>query len=217
LKERPGRTGNPAGPSLSGVNPRVAIALLFVGVAALGAIVAAAVSGRDESSDGTQRFEGSTLPSGLRAPDFALTDEEGRRVRMSDFRGRPAVVTFLYTNCEDTCPGQAQVIKGAFAELGRDLPAVAVAVDPPRDTPASARRFLSEQRMRNRLRFALGKRDDLRPVWNGFSVQPQRENLEHTGRLVLVDAEGVQRVSYPIDQATPERIAHDLKLLEQGA
>ncbi len=87
-------------------------------------------------SAGPQRFEGSTLPRGLKAPDFALTDEEGRRVRMADFRGRPTVVTFLYTTCEETCPGQAQVIKGAFAELGRDLPAVAVAVDPPRDTPS---------------------------------------------------------------------------------
>jgi len=195
----------------------VAIALMFVGVAALGAIVLAAAASRDEASAGPKRFEGSTLPSGLRAPDFALTDEEGRRVRMSDFRGKPAVVTFLYTNCEDTCPGQAQVIKGAFAELGRDLPAVAVAVDPPRDTAASARRFLSEQRMRNRLRFALGGRSELRPVWDGFSVQPQRDDLEHSGRLVLVDARGRQRVAFPIDQATPERIAHDLRLLEQGA
>jgi protein SCO1/2 len=195
----------------------VAIALMFVGVAALGAIVLAAMGSRDGASTGPKRFEGSTLPSGLKAPAFTLTDEEGRRVRMSDFRGKPAVVTFLYTNCEDTCPGQAQVIKGAFAELGRDLPAVAVAVDPPRDTPASARRFLSEQRMRKRLRFALGERSDLRPVWDGFSVQPQRDDLEHTGRLVLVDAQGRQRVAFPIDQATPERLAHDLRLLEQGA
>ena len=193
------------------------MALTLVGIASLVAILLAASAASDDPEAGPRRFEGSTLPSGLRAPDFTLTDEEGRRVRMSDFRGRPAVVTFLYTNCRDTCPGQAQVIKGAFAELGRDVPAVAVSVDPPRDTPNSAQRFLSEQRMQRRLRFALGRRDQLRPVWDGFSVQPQRKNLEHTGRLVLVDAKGVQRVSFPIDQATPERIAHDLRLLEQGA
>jgi protein SCO1/2 len=126
------------------------------------------------------------------------------------------VVTFLYTTCEDTCPSQAQTIKGAFSELGRDVPALAVAVDPPRDTPARAQRFLAEQRMTERMRFALGSREQLRPVWKGFAVQPQRENLEHTGRLVLVDARGRQRVGYPIDQTTPERIAHDLRLLEQG-
>ena len=199
------------------MNPRLVIALMFVGVAALGAIVLAAVSSRDDTATaGAARFEGATLPAGLRAPDFALTDEAGGRVRMGDFRGRPTVVTFLYTTCEETCPGQAQVIKGAFAELGHDVPAVAVAVDPPRDTPARARRFLAEQRMLKRLRFALGSHGQLRTVWEGFSVRPQREDLEHTGRLVLVDAEGIQRVAYPIDQATPERIAHDLRLLERG-
>ena len=54
-------------------------------------------------------------------------------------------------------------------------------------------------------------------MWKGFSVQPQRDDLEHTGRLVLVDAKGMQRVAFPIDQATPERVAHDLRLLDQGA
>ena len=195
------------------------MALTLVAIASLVAVVLAASAAHDDTarSAGPKRFEGSTLPRGLKAPDFALTDEEGRRVRMTDFRGRPTVVTFLYTTCEETCPGQAQVIKGAFAELGRDLPAVAVAVDPPRDTPARAQKFLVEQRMRKRLRFALGSRDELRPVWQGFSVQPQQENLEHTGRLVLVDAQGMQRVAFPIDQATPERVAHDLRLLDEGA
>lgn len=201
------------------MNPRLVLALTLVGVAALAAVVLAAMGVRNDSarSAGQQRFEGATVPSGLKAPDFSLTDEQGRRVRMADFRGRATVVTFLYTTCEETCPAQAQVIKGAFAELGRDLPAVAVAVDPPRDTPVNARRFLTEQRMNKRLRFALGSRDDLEPVWRGFAVQPQREDLEHTGRLVLVDAKGIQRVAFPIDQATPERVAHDLRLLESGA
>jgi protein SCO1/2 len=199
------------------VNPRLVLALTLVGVAALAAVVLAAGAEQKPVGAGERRFEGATLPRGVKAPDFTLTDEDGNRVRMKAFRGRTTVVTFLYTTCEDTCPGQAQVIKGAFAELGRDLPAVAIAVDPPRDTPARARRFLAEQRMRKRLRFALGGRDELRPVWKGFFVQPQRDNLEHTGRLVLVDSKGVQRVSFPIDQATPERVAHDLRLLEQGA
>ena len=200
------------------MNPRLVLALMLVGVAALAAVALAALGVRDESarSAGPQRFEGAILPAGLRAPDFSLSDQDGRRVRMSDFRGRVTVVTFLYTSCEETCPAQAQVIKGAFADLGHDVPAVAVAVDPPRDTPAGAQTFLAEQRMNRRLRFVLGSRDDLEPVWKGFAVEPQRQDLEHTGRLVLVDAKGIQRVSYPIDQATPERVAHDLRLLESG-
>lgn len=201
------------------MNPRFVLALTLVAAGALGAVILAALSvgqtaGR--TTAGPKRFEGATLPKGLKAPAFTLTDEEGRRVSMAGFRGRPVVVTFLYTSCEESCPSQAQTIKGAFAELGHDLPALAVAVDPPRDTPPRAQRFLAEQRMARRLRFALGTREELRPVWKGFAVQPQREDLEHTGRLVLVDRRGFQRVGYPIDQATPERVAHDLRLLEQG-
>jgi len=200
------------------VNARVLTALFLVGAFALGAIALAGAT-RDQplAEEGPRRFEGATLPAGLRAPDFALTDQDGGPISMRALRGRPVVVTFLYTTCEETCPTQAQQIKGAFAELGTDFPAIAVAVDPARDTPARARAFLAEQRMTGRLDFALGTRAELEPVWEGFAAEPQRDDLEHTGRLVLVDARGVQRVSFPIDQVTPDRIAHDLRLLAAGA
>lgn len=53
---------------------------------------------------------------------------------MGTLRGKPVAVTFLYTRCVNSCPGQAQIVKGAFAELGHDVPALAISVDPPRDT-----------------------------------------------------------------------------------
>ena len=81
---------------------------------------------------------------------------------MRALRGYPVIVTFLYTNCDDTCPAQAQTVRGALDELGEDIPALAVAVDPPRDTPQSARAFLAEQRATGRLDFVLGSRSELR-------------------------------------------------------
>ena len=199
------------------MNPRVVIALAVVAVSALGAIVLAAPDEDQGEPSGPRRFEGATLPAGLPAPDFSLTDQDGERITMRSLRGEPVIVTFLYTTCEDTCPTQAQQVKGALAELGEDVPAVAVAVDPRRDNPERARAFLSEQRMTGRMSFALGTRAQLEPVWKGFAVQPQREDLEHTGRFVLVDAEGLQRVGFPLGQATPERLAHDVRLLQDGA
>jgi protein SCO1 len=128
------------------------------------------------------------------------------------------VVTFLYTHCEDTCPIQAQTIRGALDQLGHDVPALAVAVDPPNDTPESARRFLAEQRATGRIDFVLGSRSELRPVWKGFgSIKPQSVTEEHQARFTLVDSRGFQRVGYPGAEATPERLAHDLRLLEREA
>ena len=200
------------------MNPRIAVALLLVGVVALGAIVLAATSGGDaEPAAVDNTFEGATMPQGLFAPDFELRNQEGEPVTMRALRGRPVIVTFLYTHCEDTCPIQAQTVRGALDELGHDLPALAIAVDPPNDTPRSARKFLAEQRVTGRLDFVLGSRAQLRPVWTGFGVRPQRITEEHNARITLVDARGIQRVGYPGSEATPERLAHDLRVLEREA
>jgi protein SCO1 len=199
------------------VNPRVLIALVVVAAAALAAVVLAADGASDGGGSGDGgRFEGATLPLGLRAPEIGLRDEDGEPVRMAALRGTPVIVTFLYSNCDDSCPAQAQQVKGAFDRLGEDLPALAISVDPEHDTPRSARAFLSEQRMTGRLRFVLGSRSELERVWHGYRVQPQRDDLDHTARIVLVDGKGVQRVGYPLGEVTPERLAHDLRLLAAG-
>jgi protein SCO1 len=200
------------------VNPRVAIALVLVAVLALGGVVLAAKSGdQEEPVAAANRFAGATMPPGLRAPGFELRDEQGRPVSMRALRGEPVVVTFLYSHCEDTCPITAQTIRGALDDLGHDVPAIAISVDPPNDTPASARKFLAAQRANGRIRFVLGKRAELRQLWNGYAITPQRIKQEHMARITLVDARGFQRVGYPISQATPERLAHDLRLLERDA
>jgi protein SCO1/2 len=201
------------------VNARVLIALFLLAVFALGATVLAADGSDDDgelASPGS-RFEGSVMPEGVRAPDFELRDQDGEPISMRGFRGRPVIVTFLYTTCEDTCPLQAQTIRGALDQLGHDVPAIAIAVDPPRDTPERARSFLVEQRALGRLDFVLGSRAQLRSLWRGFAIRPQSVTQEHQARITLVDPRGYQRVGYPGSQATPERLAHDLRLLENGA
>lgn len=198
------------------MNPRIAIALVVVAVATFGAVALAATSSDEDGGGSGERFAGATLPAGLKAPEVGLPDEEGDVVRMSELRGQPAIVTFLYSNCDDSCPAQAQQVKGALNELGRDVPALAISVDPANDTAQSARAFLSEQRMTGRMRFVLGSRPELRRVWRGYGVQPQLDDLDHTARIVLVDGDGVQRVGYPLGEVTPERLAHDLRLLAAG-
>jgi protein SCO1 len=198
------------------MNARVQIALVLVAVFALGAVILAA-RGRDDGADAlpSSEFEGATMPEGVRAPDFELKDQDGETVSMRSLRGKPVIVTFLYTTCEDSCPAQAQTVRGALDELGHDVPALAIAVDPPRDTPERARAFLSEQRATGRIDWVLGSRDELRPLWKGFAIAPQTVTREHQARFTLVDKRGFQRIGFPGDQATPERLAHDIAILER--
>jgi protein SCO1/2 len=199
------------------VNLRIAVALVLVGALALGAVVLAATRGQDDPVAAPNQFAGATMPADLRAPDFRLRNEEGEPISMRALRGRPVVVTFLYTHCQDSCPIQAQTVRGALDDLGHDVPALAIAVDPPNDTPQSARKFLAEQRATGRIQFVLGSREQLRPLWKGYAITPQRVTQEHMARITLVDERGFQRVGYPGSEATPERLAHDLALLERQA
>jgi protein SCO1/2 len=198
------------------VNPRVLITLFLIAVFALGAI--AFTASRRDANGGepaaTAGFQGALMPEGLKAPDFTLTNQDGDPISMRSLRGRPVVVTFLYTTCEDTCPIQAQTVRGALDQLGHDVPALAIAVDPPRDTPDRAKAFLAEQRALGRIDFVLGSRAELAPLWDGFAIRPQSVTEEHQARFTLVDAKGFQRIGYPGSEATPERLAHDLRLLE---
>jgi protein SCO1/2 len=192
----------------------VLLALVLAAILALGAVVLAASSEREDSPlTAATEFAGSVIPEGVRAPDFALHDQDSDPIRMRDFRGGPVIVTFLYTTCDESCPPQAQQIKGALDRLDRDPPALAIAVEPENDTPERARHFLAEQRMTGRMDFVLGTEEELRPLWEAYAIQPQLPGAEHQARIVLVDGRGFQRVAFPLEQATPERIAHDLRVL----
>ena len=190
-------------------------------LATLGLCAAAAVAGVWLASDGGGRaasppraeWAGAIRPPGARAPGFRLRDQDGRAASMAAYRGRTVVMTFVYSTCEDTCPAQVQSIRGALDRLGRDVPVLAVSVDPAHDTPARARRFLLEQHVTGRVRFVLGSRAELAPVWRGYGIAPQRGELDHSAYVVLVDRAGRQRVGFPAARLTPEGLASDLKRL----
>ena len=66
------------------------------------------------------------------------------------------------------------------------------------------------------LTWVLGGRSQLAPIWKAYGATGQREDTEHNARFVLVDPKGIQRVGYPLDKVTPERVAHDLRILAAG-
>ena len=164
---------------------------------------------------GPSGFVGALRPE-IPPQDFRLTDEEGRRVALSDFRGQVVALTFLYTTCEDTCPITTSQIRGALDDLGGDVPVLAVSVDPAGDTRARARRFLLDQRMTGRMRFLLGSPAQLERVWKAYGIQPQgrgKEAFDHSAHVVLIDREGRQRIGHPAAKLRPEGLAHDLRVL----
>lgn len=195
---------------------RVLITLVLTAVLALGAAVAVLALAREQPALDVSAtgFSGAIRPPSIPPSEpEGLRDQDGRAVRLADLRGRPVVVTFLYTTCEETCPLTTQQIRGALDDLGEDVPVLAFSVDPANDTPERARRFLLEQQMTGRMRFLLGSRAALARQWDAYGIQPQKEDLEHTASLVILDGTGRQRIGFPVDKLTPDALAHDLKAL----
>ena len=123
-------------------------------VAVLALAVAVVLIARHSNSSGTAttsstgsgtEVDGAPLP-GTPAPVFTLTDESGRKVSLSQYRGKVTLITFLYPGCGDTCTVIAQQIRGALDELPSPVPVLIITADPAADNPAAVARFLASSR-----------------------------------------------------------------------
>ena len=194
---------------------RVRLALAVAGVLVLAGLAGLlAFRGGERAAEGGV-FAGFVRPAGIAPAELTgLRDQDGRPASLRSLRGKVVVVTFLYTTCRDTCPLTADQVRGALDDLDRDVPALAVSVDPPRDTADRARRFLLQRRLSGRMRFLVGARADLARQWRAYGIQPQGEDFEHSASVVLLDRRGRQRVGFPVSQLTPEALAHDIRVLQ---
>lgn len=197
------------------MHPRLLLALTVAGLVALTAIAGVLLFAVGDRTVRATAFSGAVRPPGIPPARFDLPDERGKTVRLSEMRGKPVVVTFMYTTCRDTCPLTAAQIRGALDQLGHDVPVVAVSVDPAHDTPAAARRYIAKQQLDGRMRWVLGDSGALQRIWRAYGVQPQSASAEHSASTVLLDAAGRQRVGFATDQLTSSALAHDIAALER--
>lgn len=196
---------------------RLRLALFVTGILALAGVAGVLLFAVGDRTVSSAAFSGALRPPGIPPAEFGLPDEHGKLVRLRDMRGRPTVVTFLYTTCRDTCPLTTQQIRQALDDLGHDVPVVAVSVDPANDTPQRARVFALKQGMTGRMRWVLGTSGQLQRIWRAYGVAPQSADSEHSASTVLLDGEGRQRIGFATSVLTPEGLAHDLAALEREA
>jgi protein SCO1/2 len=77
---------------------------------------------------------------------FTLTDHNGERRSLSDFKGKVVVLFFGYTQCPDVCPtsmAELAEVKRLLGVDGRKLQVVFVTVDPVRDTTELLKAYMT--------------------------------------------------------------------------
>jgi protein SCO1 len=164
-------------------------------------------------------YRGSEPPAGIFAPDFTLRDYRGRPVRMRSLRGRVVVVTFLDTHCKTKCPVFASDIGAGLRLLSgkerRQVSALALTVEPTRDTPARVRRFLARRHALN-IDFLLGTTRQMRAIWRAFHViaaEPTGNADVHSSDARIYDRRGiwVSTLHVPVD-LRPANLVHDIRV-----
>jgi protein SCO1/2 len=78
--------------------------------------------------------------------DFELTNQNGKRTRLSDLRGEPVLVFFGFAHCPSVCPATLGVLKTVHASKDkavRRVRIVMISVDGERDTPEAMKAFLA--------------------------------------------------------------------------
>jgi protein SCO1/2 len=142
---------------------------------------------------------------GQRIPDFTLTRTDGRRVRLSEYRGRPLLVSFVYTACGESCPTATRFLAEAVAEarkvVGRDaFDVVSIGFNQPFDTPVAMQRFAHQNGIDDaRWHFLTPDAVDVEALTAafGFSYAATLGRFDHVTQVTLVDAGGrIERQVY---------------------
>jgi protein SCO1/2 len=161
-------------------------------------------------------YRGTPALGSSTAADFALRDQDGRLVHLSDLRGHVVLLTFLYTLCPDVCPLLAENLNDVLGRLGalrRDVRVVAVSVDPVNDTRANVRRFVTEHALRAEFRYLTGSAAELRPVWQSYNllIEPRgAERVAHSTYILMVDRAGRPVVYFPTSVPAAD-VLHDVE------
>lgn len=158
---------------------------------------------------------------GQRLPDLAFTDTEGRTVRLADYRGKPLLISMIYTGCTDVCPTLLEslypAVEAGRRTLGEDSFAViTVGFDIRNDTPARLRLFARSRGIDlPNWAFLAADEESLDALAKavGFGIYSRAGGFDHLAQVSLIDAEG--RVSQQIYGAVfePPIIMDPLKAL----
>ncbi|MFK5979856.1 MAG: SCO family protein [Rhizobiaceae bacterium] len=135
---------------------------------------------------------------GEKLPSLTFIDTESKKIDLDTFRGKPVLISLIYTGCTDVCPliieNLRPAIEAAQAALGEDsFTTITIGFNTKRDTPDRMRSFARERGidLPNWL-FLSGKQRDVEKLAKatGFSIVPSAGGFDHTAQVSVIDPEG---------------------------
>lgn len=172
---------------------RIAAAALVAGIP----LLAAAQSG--PPSDVRRAFETSQAAIGNPIGDFELRDASGKTVRLSDYRGKPLLVSFIYTGCFQVCPTTTRFLSEAVGVARKALgdgrfKVVSIGFNQPFDDPVAMASFAKQVGISDPdWAFLSPAPKDVEALTRrfGFTYEATSGGFDHLLQVSIVSADGV--------------------------
>lgn len=157
--------------------------------------------------------------------DHPLLDRRSRPVRLADYRGKPLLVSFVYTGCFQICPATtrslARAVERLSASFGADkFNVVSIGFNQPSDSPTAMRAFAKQ------LGIAAANWEFLSPAPAavdsltrnfGFGYVATPAGFDHLLAVTVVDAQGRIAAQVYGDELSADQIGEPLRRLLRDA
>jgi protein SCO1/2 len=157
---------------------------------------------------------------GEKVPNFVLTNQNGKRFHLNDYRGKTVLITFFYTRCtlNDYCPR----MNGNFATVDKTLAKnpelyakthlISISFDPQHDTPEVLRSYgaaYTERYVKENFKhweFATAGPDELKALADFFGVYYEKDgnSITHSLSTAVIGPDGAVKAWYPGNRWQPE-------------
>jgi protein SCO1/2 len=164
------------------------------------------------------------LEAGSLLPDYTLTNELGRVIRLSEFRGQVLAFTFIFTRCPypDFCPRMTDLFALAQKSLAgqpdapKNVKFLSISFDPEHDTPELLRAYAERHNYNpSHWTLATGAWDQLEPLTGHFGLLFGRdvppEKMEHNLRTVVVRPSGKIQAIIPSNEWQSEDLIREIR------
>jgi protein SCO1/2 len=157
--------------------------------------------------------------------EHVLLDRAGQPVRLSSYRGKPLLVSFIYTGCFQVCPTSTRSLQASMQSLYETFGAehfnvISIGFNQPADSPQALRAFAAQHRIAE-------------PNWDflspspatvdaltrdfGFSYLATPAGFDHVVGVTVVDGEGRVYAQVYGERMTPDQLGEPLRRLLRGA
>lgn len=192
-----------------------------------GLLPAAALAQETASSPGldqAQALRASQAVLGHAIGDYTLLDREEQPVRLASYRGKPLLVSFIYTGCFQVCPATTRSLQKTVVALQKTFGSgqfnvLSIGFNQPADSPQALKAFAAQHRIDQAdWNFLSPPARIVEPLTRdfGFVYQATPAGFDHVLQVTLLDAQGrIVRQIYGSDMAAAE-LGEPIKMLLRG-